>query len=131
VVHCCVEVEILQIDSAVKCILCRHNALEMKFDSDNVGSRCAAVIGVVDKIAIHCDLYAVGVLLLRSIVDEDPHVHDVTFAYVEDVFVPDRNNSVGAFSDTVDSLGKTPEFLCRICLTVLCNWGSPVGAAFP
>ena len=75
------------------------------------------------------DLCAVGVLLLWAIIYTDSCVRDVAFAVIWDVLALDENNSVGTFADFGHPLSKTP--LCRICPTVPCTWGSPVGAAFP
>ncbi len=47
----------------------------MELDSDHVDSRCAAVARVVEEIAAHSDLCAVGVLLLRGIIYTDSCIH--------------------------------------------------------
>ncbi len=46
----------------------------------------------------------VGVLIFWTIVYADPHIRDVAFTFVGDVKAPDKNDSVGAFADTRDSL---------------------------
>ncbi len=84
----------------------------MELDSDHVNGRCAAVTRVLEEIAAHGDLCAVGVLLLRAIVDTDLCVHDVAFAIVWNVFVVDENKSVGLFANSGHALSKTPKFLC-------------------
>ncbi len=84
----------------------------MELDSDHVNGRCAAVTRVVEEIATHGDLCAVGVLLLQVIVDTDTRVRDVAFAIVWNVFAADENNGVGAFADSEHALSKTPEFFC-------------------
>ncbi len=84
----------------------------MELDSDHVNGRCAAVIRVVEEIASQGDSCAVGVLLLRAIVDTDTCVGDVAFVIVWNVFVADENNGVGAFAGSRHALSKTPEFFC-------------------
>jgi hypothetical protein len=83
----------------------------MELDSDHVDSRCAAVTRVVEEIAAHGDSCAVGVLLLRAIVDTDSCIRDVAFAIMWNVFTKDENDSVGTFADSGHALSKTPEFL--------------------
>jgi hypothetical protein len=84
----------------------------MELDSDHVNGRCIAVTRVVEEIAIHGDSCAVGVLLLRAIVDTDSRIRDVAFAIVWNVFVADDNSSVGTFADSGHALSKMPKFLC-------------------
>jgi hypothetical protein len=84
----------------------------MELDNDHVNGRCAAVTWVVEEIATHGDLCAVGFLLLRAIVDTDLHVHDVTFAIVWNVFAVDKNDCLGTFADSRHALSKMPKFLC-------------------
>ncbi len=84
----------------------------MGLDSDHVNSRCATVTRVVEEIAAHGDLCAVGVLLLRVIVDTDTRVRDIAFAIVWNVFAADENDGVGAFADSGYALSKMPEFFC-------------------
>ncbi len=66
---------------------------------------------VVEEIAAHGDSCAVGVLLLRAIVDTDSHVRDVVFAIMWNVFAADENDSVGTFADSRHALSETLEFL--------------------
>ncbi len=84
----------------------------MELDSDHVNIRCAAVARVVEEIAAHSDLCAVGVLLLRAIVDTDTRVRDVAFAIWWNIFAADESDGVGAFADSGHALSKTPEFFC-------------------
>ncbi len=84
----------------------------MELDSDRVNGRCAAVARVVEEIATHGDLCAVGVLLLRAIVDTDTRVRDVAFAIWWNVFAADRNDGVGTFADSGHALSKMPKFFC-------------------
>ncbi len=74
--------------------------------------KCVAVTRVVEEIAAHSDSFAVGVLLLRAIVDTDTRVHNAMFAIVWNVFTADENNGVGAFADSKHALSKTPNFFC-------------------
>ncbi len=84
----------------------------MELDSDHVNGRCAAVARVVEEIAAHSDSCAVGVLLLRAIVDTDTCIRDVAFAILWNVFAADENNGVGSFADAEHALSKMPEFFC-------------------
>ncbi len=59
-VHWGVEVEIPQVNGAIA----RYDTVEMELDFDHVNGRCATVTRVVEEIATHGDLCAVGVLLL-------------------------------------------------------------------
>jgi hypothetical protein len=83
----------------------------MELDSDHVNGRCAAVTRVVEEIATHDDLCAVGVLLLRAIVYADLRIREVTFAIVWNVFAVDKKDSVGTFADSGHASSKTPKFL--------------------
>ncbi len=82
----------------------------MELDSDHVNGKCATVTRVVEEIATYGDSSAVGVLLLRAIVDTDTCVRDVPFAIVWNVFAADENDGVGAFADFGHALRKTPKF---------------------
>ncbi len=84
----------------------------MEFYSDRVKGGCATVTWVVKEIAAHGDSCAVGVLLLRAIVDADLCIRDVMFAIVWNVVMADENNSVGTLADSRHALSKTPKFLC-------------------
>jgi hypothetical protein len=110
-VHGCVEVVILQIDSAIECVLCLNEAVEMELDSDHVNSRCVIVARVVDEIAAHSDLCAVGVLLLQAIIYTDSCLRDVAFVVMWNVLMADKNDSVSTFVDSGDVLSKTSMFL--------------------
>ncbi len=70
------------------------------------------VTRVVEEIAAHGDSCAVGILLLRMIVDTDLCVCDVAFAIWWNVLAADENDGVGAFADSGHALSKTPEFFC-------------------
>ncbi len=84
----------------------------MELDSDHVKGRCATVARVVEEIAAHGDLCAVGVLLLRAIIYTDLCVHDVAFGVVWNVLEADAHDSVGTFADSRDALSKTSKLLC-------------------
>ena len=53
---------------------------------------------------------AIGVVLLRAIVDADTAVGSVLLLVNGDVAVLDEDNGVGAFADTKDALGKPGKF---------------------
>ncbi len=84
----------------------------MELDSNHVNGRCAAVTRVVEEIATHSGLCAVGVLILQGINDTDTCVHDVAFGIVWNVFTTDEKDGVGSFADYGHALSKTPEFFC-------------------
>jgi hypothetical protein len=65
----------------------------MELDSDHVNGRCAAVARVVEEIAAHRDLCAVGSLLLWTIIYTDLCIRGVMFAVVWDILPADENNS--------------------------------------
>jgi hypothetical protein len=81
----------------------------MELDSDHFDSRCATVANVVEEIAAHSDLCAVGVLLLRAIIYTDSCVREVAFAVVWNVLTVDENNSVSTFADSENALSETSE----------------------
>jgi hypothetical protein len=83
----------------------------MELDSDHVDSRCTAVSRVVEEIAAHSDLCAVGVLLLWAIIYTDSRIRDIAFVVVWNVLAADKNDSVGTFADSGDALGKMSKFL--------------------
>jgi hypothetical protein len=82
----------------------------MEFGFDHVNSRCVAVARVVEEIATHSDLCAVGVLLLRAIIYADSHVCDIAFAVIWNVLAADEDDSVSTFADSGDDLSKAFEF---------------------
>ncbi len=84
----------------------------MELDSDHANLKCAAVARVVEEIAAHNDLCAVGVLLLQAIIYTDSRIRDNTFAVVWNVFAADDKDSVGTFADSGEALSKMSEFLC-------------------
>ncbi len=84
----------------------------MELDSDHVNWRCAAVARVVEEIAAHSDLCAVGVLLLRATTYTDSCVRDVAFAVMWNVLAADENDSVGTFAAFGDALNKMSKFPC-------------------
>jgi hypothetical protein len=84
----------------------------MELDSDHVNSGCASVARVVEEIATHSDLCAIGVLLLQAIFFTDSRVRDIAFAAVWNVLIGDENNSVGTFADSGDALSETSKVLC-------------------
>ena len=75
--HWGVDVEILQIDGAVVCTLCGDNTVEMNLDCDQVDGGGTAIIGIGDAIAADGEASAIGIGLLRTIVDAYAPVCDV------------------------------------------------------
>jgi hypothetical protein len=108
--HWGVEVEILQIDGAVVCTLCGDNAVEMNLDCDHVDGGDTAIPGIGDAIVANSEASAIGIGLLRMIVDAHAPVCDV-FASVDwDVVLSNEDNHVGALANAWDALGKATEF---------------------
>ncbi len=110
--HWGVEVEILQIDGAVACTLCGDDAVEVNFDRDHVNSGGTAIRGVGDAIAAKGEASAIGIGLLRTIVDAHASARDV-FALVDrDVILSNEDYRDGAFANAGDALGKATKFDC-------------------
>jgi hypothetical protein len=110
--HWGVEVEIFQIDCAVARTFCGNNAVEMNFDHDHVHSGGTAIPGISDVIAANGKASAIGIGLLRAIVDAHASVCDV-FALVDrDIVSSDEGDHVGAVANAGDALGKATKFDC-------------------
>ncbi len=110
--HWGVEVGILQVDGAVACALCGDNAVEVNFDRDHVNGGGTPIPGVGDAIAANGEASAIGIGLLRTIVDAHASVCDV-FALVDrDVILCDEVYCVGVFANAGDALGKANKFKC-------------------
>ena len=75
--HWGVEVEILQIDGEVACTLCGDDTVEMNFDHDHVNGGGTTIPGVSDAIAANGEASAIGISLLRMIVDTHPSIGDI------------------------------------------------------
>ncbi len=110
--HQGVEVEILQINGAVACNLCGDDAVEMNLDCDHTDGGGTAIPGISDGIATNSEASAIGISLLRTIVDAHVPVRDV-FALVDwDVVLSNEDNRVGALANAWDALGKATKFDC-------------------
>ncbi len=78
VCHQGVEVEILQIDGAVACTLCGDDTVEMNLDCDHVDGGGTGIPGILgDAIAANGEASAIGISLLRMIVDTHPSIGDI------------------------------------------------------
>jgi hypothetical protein len=82
----------------------------MNLDCDHVNSGGTAIPGIGDAIAANSEASAIGIGLLRMIVDAHAPVHDV-FALVDrDVVLSNEHNCVGALANAWDALGKANKF---------------------
>jgi hypothetical protein len=82
----------------------------MNFDRDHVHGGGTAIPGIGDAIATNGKASAIGISLLRAIVDAHVSVCDV-FALVDwDIVSSDEDNRVGAIANAGDALGKATEF---------------------
>ncbi len=82
----------------------------MNFDHDHVDGGGTAIPGVGDAIAAKGEASAIGIGLLRMIVDAHASVQDVFLSVDWDVFSSDKDYCVGAFANAGDALGKATEF---------------------
>jgi hypothetical protein len=64
------------------CTLCRDDAVEMNFDRGHANGGGTAIPGIGDAIAANFEARAIGIGLLRTIVDAHVSVRDV-FALVD------------------------------------------------
>ncbi len=110
--HWGVEVEILQINGAVACTFCGDDAVEVNFDRDHVNGGGTAIPRVGDEIAANGEVSAIGIGLLRRIVDAHASVREVFASVDQDVVSSDEDYCVGAFANAGDALGKATEFDC-------------------
>ncbi len=84
----------------------------MNFDHDHVNRGGTAIPQLGDAIAANGEVSAIGIGLLRTIVDAHASVRDV-FALVDwDVVSSDEDYHVGAFANAGDALGKATMFDC-------------------
>jgi hypothetical protein len=82
----------------------------MNFDCDHVHGGGTAIPGIGDAIATNGKASAIGIGLLRVIVDAHASICDV-FALVDwDVVSSDEDYRVGAVANAGDALGKATEF---------------------
>ncbi len=108
--HRGVEVEILQINGAVGCTLCEDNAVEVNFDCDHVNGGGTTIPGVGDAIVANGEASAIGIGLLRTIVDAHATLHDIFASIDQDVVLSNEDYHVGAFANAGDALGKATKF---------------------
>ncbi len=112
VYHQGVEVEILQINGAVACTLCGDNAVEMNLDCDQVNGGGTAIPGIGNAIAANGEASAIGICLLRTIVDAHAPICDVFELVDWDVILSNEDNRAGALANAWDALGKASKFDC-------------------
>ncbi len=92
------------------CTLGGDDAVEMNFDRDHVNGGGTAIPGIGDAIAANGKVSAIGIGLLRTIVDAHTSIRDV-FASVDwDVVLSDEDDHVGAVANARDALGKVTKF---------------------
>ncbi len=70
------EIHILDVGSTKSCTRCTDGAVPKKLGRDHVGGLCVELKGVVDQVSSHYNTDAVGVLLLGTMVDDDPCICD-------------------------------------------------------
>jgi hypothetical protein len=110
--HQGVEVEILQNDGAVACTLCGDDAVEVNLYCEHVDGGSTAIPRIGDAIAANGEVNAIGIGLLRTIVDAHVPVCDI-FALVDlDVISSNEDKPVGAVTNAWDALGKAAMFDC-------------------
>jgi hypothetical protein len=99
-------------DGAVACPICGDNAVEVNLDCDHVNGGGTTIPGIGDAISADGEASAIGIGLLRTIVDAHVPVCDV-FASVDwDVVSSNTDNRVGALANAWDALGKATKFDC-------------------
>jgi hypothetical protein len=82
----------------------------MNFDRDHVNSWDTAIPGIGDAIAANGEASAIGIGLLRMIVNAHPPVQEV-FALVDwDIVSSNEDDCVGALANAGDALGKATKF---------------------
>jgi hypothetical protein len=92
--------------------LCGDSAVEMNFDCDHVHGGGTAIPGIGDAIATNGKASAIGISLLREIVDAHMSVREVFASVDQDVVSSDEDNCVDAVANTRDALGKATKFDC-------------------
>jgi hypothetical protein len=84
----------------------------MNLDCDHVDGGGTAIPGIGDAIAANGDVSAIGIGLLRTIVDAHAPVCDVFASVNWDVVSSNEDDRVGALANAWDALGKVTEFDC-------------------
>ncbi len=92
-------------------IFCGDDTVEVNFDRD-VNSGGTAISRVDDAIATNGEASAIGIGLLRTIVDAHASVCDVFLLVDWDIVLSDEDYCVGAFANAGDALGKKTKFNC-------------------
>ncbi len=82
----------------------------MNFDHDHVHGGGTAIPGIGDVIAANGKASAIGIGLLRAIVDAHASVRDVFASVYRDVVLSDEDNRIGAVANARDALGKATKF---------------------
>jgi hypothetical protein len=92
--------------------LCGDDAVKMNFDRDHANGGGTTIPGIGDAIAAKVEASAIGIGLLRTIVDAHSSVCDI-FALVDsDIILSDEDDCVGALVNAGDALGKVTVFDC-------------------
>ncbi len=84
----------------------------MNFDRDHVNGGGTTISGMGDAIAANGKASAIGIGLLRAIVDTHASIRDVFASVDRDVIASDEDDCVGAVANARDALGKGTEFDC-------------------
>ncbi len=82
----------------------------MNFDRDHVNGGATTIPGIGDVIAANGKASAIGIGLLRTIVDTHVSVHDVFASVDRDAIASDEDGHIGAIANTGDALGKATKF---------------------
>ncbi len=82
----------------------------MNFDHDHVNGGGTTIPGIGDAIAANGKASAIGIGLLRGIVDTHASVRDVFVSVDWDVVESDEDDHVGAVANAGDALGKATKF---------------------
>jgi hypothetical protein len=84
----------------------------VNFDRDHVNGGATAIPGVDDAIATNGEASAIGIGLLRTIVDAHTSICDIFLLVDWDIILSNEDYCVGAFANARDALGKATEFDC-------------------
>jgi hypothetical protein len=84
----------------------------MNLDCDHVDGGGAAIPRIGDAIAADGEASAIGIGLLRTIVDAHASICDIFVSVDWDKVLSYEDNHVGALANTWDALGKATEFEC-------------------
>ncbi len=84
----------------------------MNLDCDHVNGGGTAIPGIGDAIAANNEASAVGISLLRTMVDAHAPMRDVFVSVNWDIISSNEDNCVGALANAWDALGKATKFDC-------------------